>query len=70
MHGHANDIMVLPVGQVAARKTLPLLDGSINGCVQIQTLDELAGNLALLSQLMQCVLRASAWKARTRSSAK
>jgi hypothetical protein len=41
---------------IAARKKLALLDCAINGRVQIQTRNHLAGNPALLRQLMQCVL--------------
>ena len=37
-------------------KKLPLLDGAVDGRVQIQTGNDLAGNPALLRQLMQRVL--------------
>ncbi len=40
----------------AARNELPPLDGPIQGSVQVQTGDDLAGNSTLLDQLMQCVL--------------
>lgn len=40
----------------AARKELPLLEGGVEGHVEVQPGDDLAGNSALLSQLMQCVL--------------